>query len=251
MKKLRTWIALAILGAVAASPTPAAAQASRTGPTFMIGGSTSPVILPDVAYDTLHDRYLVVQGNGSSRDSCSTRWGNRFGLPVRAWRRRVRPEPHAWRSAPMSTAAPAAIWSRGIESVGLDRPGLGQDSFRTTAGPHRRHRDRARSRRCRDGLELDHGRGHRLFDRAAKNSSSTWMGGYFTTQDIRFTRVNTAGTVLQFRVGHHRRRGLGARSVGRLQPASGRVLHHLCRLPRCRPLRLRERPAHQGGHGRS
>ena len=37
----------------------------------------------------------------------------------------------------------------------------------------------------------------------------TWMGGYFTSQDIRFTRVNTAGTVLQTPVAITGGAGLG------------------------------------------
>jgi hypothetical protein len=46
------------------SSAPAAAQAARFGPTFTLGGTTSPVILPDVAHDYVHNRWLQVAGNG-------------------------------------------------------------------------------------------------------------------------------------------------------------------------------------------
>ena len=83
MKLLRSWTALAALVALATTPLPAAAQAARTGPTFRIGGSTSPVILPDVAYDPLHDRYLVVQGNGFIEGQLLDANGNRLNaFPV-------------------------------------------------------------------------------------------------------------------------------------------------------------------------
>ncbi len=52
MKNLRIWIALAILGAADGAHPPLPPRKLREpGQHFMIGGSTSPVILPDVAYD--------------------------------------------------------------------------------------------------------------------------------------------------------------------------------------------------------
>jgi hypothetical protein len=38
------------------------AQATRSGPTFSLGGTTSPVEQPDVAYDSVNNRYLQVAG---------------------------------------------------------------------------------------------------------------------------------------------------------------------------------------------
>jgi hypothetical protein len=58
------WSALIALFTVTAVPSAAHAQATRSGPTFRIGGTTSPIILPDVAYDPMRERYLVVSGNG-------------------------------------------------------------------------------------------------------------------------------------------------------------------------------------------
>lgn len=46
------------------SAPPAQAQASRLGPTFNLGGTTAPVILPDVAHDPVNNRWLQVAGNG-------------------------------------------------------------------------------------------------------------------------------------------------------------------------------------------
>lgn len=45
-------------------PAPASAQAARSGPTFNLGGTTAPVILPDVAHDPVNNRWLEVAGNG-------------------------------------------------------------------------------------------------------------------------------------------------------------------------------------------
>ncbi len=46
------------------APAPAAAQASRLGPTFNLGGTTNPALLPDVAHDPVNNRWLQVSGNG-------------------------------------------------------------------------------------------------------------------------------------------------------------------------------------------
>src|SRR5262245_19657803 len=44
------------------SPLPCAAQATRTGLTFFVGGS-GIIRFPDVAHDTINDRYLEVHSN--------------------------------------------------------------------------------------------------------------------------------------------------------------------------------------------
>lgn len=46
------------------APAPASAQAARSSPTFRLGGTTAPVILPDVAHDPVNNRWLQVAGNG-------------------------------------------------------------------------------------------------------------------------------------------------------------------------------------------
>ena len=198
MTKLRTWIALAILGAVAASPTPAAAQATRSGPTFMIGGSTSPVITPDVAYDTTRDRYLVVQGNGFIEGQLLDALGNRLAaFPVTAGflaggyaqTPRVAYSPDvnggaggylvAWHESvgqiaqvrgKIISADGAALTGDFVIALEAGVPGSGSNWTM--------------------GAAIAYAVGSKEF-------LVTWMGGYFTTQDIRFTRVNNAGTVLQ------------------------------------------------------
>lgn len=46
------------------TPVSASAQAARAGGTFSLGGTTAPVILPDVAHDPVNNRWLQVAGNG-------------------------------------------------------------------------------------------------------------------------------------------------------------------------------------------
>jgi hypothetical protein len=53
-----------VLVAATFAPERAQAQASRLGPTFSLGGSTSPVTDPDVAYDSVNNRYLQVADGG-------------------------------------------------------------------------------------------------------------------------------------------------------------------------------------------
>src|SRR3954470_7819208 len=54
----------ALLVCLAAFLTPVLAfgQAARLGPTFSLGGTTSPVDAPDVAHDPVHNQYLQVAG---------------------------------------------------------------------------------------------------------------------------------------------------------------------------------------------
>lgn len=60
---VRRRIACAVLGAtVVCMPALAGAQAFRSGPTFSLGGTTSPVELPDIAYDSTNNQYLQVAG---------------------------------------------------------------------------------------------------------------------------------------------------------------------------------------------
>ena len=56
--------ALVVLAQLIA-PHPAAAQASREGPSFAAAGGWGTVRLPDVAYDAYHGVYLTVSGNNA------------------------------------------------------------------------------------------------------------------------------------------------------------------------------------------
>ena len=193
MKISRTWIALAALLAAAAMPNPAAAQAARTGPTFRIGGTTSPVILPDVAYDSLHDRYLVVSGNGFIEGHLLDAHGNRlvaFGMGGgNSQTPRVAFSPH------MNGGAGGYLvtWHQGVgqiaqvygQLISTDGTALSGNIVIAleAAGP-------GTGSNWTMGAAVAYSTGSREF-------LVTWMGGYFTSQDIRFTRVNTAGAVLQ------------------------------------------------------
>jgi hypothetical protein len=56
----RTWVVCCL--AVLFLPSLAHAQATRLGPSFNLGGTTSPVDQPDVAHDSVHNLYLQVAG---------------------------------------------------------------------------------------------------------------------------------------------------------------------------------------------
>lgn len=53
----------AALATAVSMPTSASAQGFRSGPTFFIGGTTAPVLLPDVAYDSVNNQWLQVAGS--------------------------------------------------------------------------------------------------------------------------------------------------------------------------------------------
>ena len=198
MKISRTWIALAALLAMAAMPNPAAAQAARTGPTFRIGGTTSPVILPDVAYDSLHDRYLVVSGNGFIEGHLLDANGNRlnaFPVAMGFLAGGHSQTPRVAFSADMNggNGGYLVTWHESVGSIAQVRGKLlshdggaltGDIVIALEAGA--------------PGTGSNWTMGAAVaYSTASHEFLVTWMGGYFTSQDIRFTRVNTAGTVLQ------------------------------------------------------
>ena len=198
MKISRTWIALAALLAAAAMPNPAAAQAARTGPTFRIGGTTSPVILPDVAYDSLHDRYLVVSGNGFIEGHLLDANGNRlnvFPVAMGFLAGGYSQTPRVAFSADMNggNGGYLVTWHESVGSIAQVRGKLlshdggaltGDIVIALEAGA--------------PGTGSNWTMGAAVaYSTASHEFLVTWMGGYFTSQDIRFTRVNTAGTVLQ------------------------------------------------------
>src|SRR4051812_33298300 len=60
----RRWsFSAALIAAIVAAPQMVSAQAFRVGSTLNFGGTTAPVISPDIAYDSRNDRYLQVAGN--------------------------------------------------------------------------------------------------------------------------------------------------------------------------------------------
>jgi hypothetical protein len=198
MWNARTRIALIVISAAIAIPTVSRAQASRTGPTFMIGGGTSPVILPDVAYDPLTGRYLVVSGNGFIEGQLLGANGAKIaGFVVTAG----------------SLAGGYAQTPRVAYGPGVNGGNGGYlVTWHETVGPVAQVRGKLINA---DGNALTGeiviateagapGTGSNWTMGAAVAYSTgsheflvAWMGGYFSTQDIRFNRVNTAGQVLQ------------------------------------------------------
>ncbi|HET7219361.1 MAG TPA: hypothetical protein VFJ02_14990 [Vicinamibacterales bacterium] len=192
----RTWIALILL--VISSPALGYAQASRAGATFMIGGSTSPVILPDVAHDPVNDRYLVVSGNGFIEGQLLNSSGARIGAFVVA----------QGSLAGGYAQTPRVAWGAGVNN------GAGGFlvTWHETVGPIAQVRGKLLAANgtpltgdiviATEAGAAGTGSNWTMGAAVAYSTTShefliTWMGGYFTTQDIRFNRVNTAGQVLQ------------------------------------------------------
>jgi hypothetical protein len=191
------WTALIVLSALAVIPSVAHAQAARSGPTFRIGGSTSPVILPDVAYDPMRDRYLVVSGNGFIE-----------GQLLKSNGVRVQNFPVTMGSLAGGYAqTPRVEWSSDLNSGN----GGYLVTWHESVGPIAQVRGKFISP---EGVALSGdfviateaataGGSHWIMGAAIAYSTAsreflvTWMGGYGSTQDIRFTRINVQGQLLQ------------------------------------------------------
>ena len=194
MKLLRSWTALAALVASATTPVPAAAQAARTGPMFIVSTPGTLVLLPDVAYDHVHDRYLVVSEvahvaidiqvlNGSGNVLASNRVRH---SPANAQNPRVAFSPDVNNGAggylvtwhETVNGSTAHIWGRLVSADGAlltSELGIGVD---------------AGSSNWSMGPAIS-------YSTASREFLVAWMAGYGGANDIRFTRVNTAGAVLQ------------------------------------------------------
>jgi hypothetical protein len=192
---LALWTALTALSAALAAPLPALAQVARSGPTFHIGGSTAPVMLPDVAFDPIHDRYLLVTGNGFIEAQLLNATGNRIAaVPIHvpgvySQTPRVAFSPHinngqggylvTWHE----TLGPfTQVWGKILSHDGTALTGLiviSPEGVAAGAGSH-----------WLAGAAI-------AYSTQSREFLVTYMGGYQTTQDIRFNRVNIAGQVLQ------------------------------------------------------
>jgi hypothetical protein len=164
----------------------------------MIGGSTSPVILPDVAYDNIHDRYLVVQGNGFIEGQLLNANGtklNTFPVALGFLVGGHAQTPRVAFSAHMNggNGGYLVTWHESVGQVAQVR------------GKLLSHDGGALTGEFVIALEAGApGTGSNWTMGAAVAYSTmsgeflvAWMGGYFTSQDIRYTRVNNAGQVLQ------------------------------------------------------
>jgi hypothetical protein len=193
----KNWIASLIL-LIAASPAISFAQASRSGPTFALGGGTSPVMLPDVAHDPVNDRYLVVFGNGYIEGHVLNSAGGRISAFVVA--EGVRVGGYA--------QTPRVAWGAGInggnggylvtwhESVGQIAQVRGK--ILAADGTLLTPDIVIATEAAAPGTGSNWTMGAAVaYSTASQEFLVTWMGGYLTTQDIRFNRVSIGGQVLQ------------------------------------------------------
>lgn len=192
------WLALIVVSAAIAAPRVAAAQASRTGPTFAIGGTTSPVILPDVAYDSLHSRYLVVSGNGFIEGHLLDANGarlNRIVVTAGSLAGGYAQTPRAAFSPDLNNGAGGYLvtWHETVGSIAQVRGKL------LTADGGALTGDIVIATEATAGGTGSHWvMGAAIaYSTASREFLVTWMGGYFTVQDIRFNRINLSGALLQ------------------------------------------------------
>jgi hypothetical protein len=194
------WGATAVLVSLLAHPTPSTAQASRTGPTFVISAPPNVVsALPDSAYDYRHDRYFVVSevGHVAIHGTLLDAAGNPLaGLVVRqsgiyAQNPRVAFGPHVNNGAggylvtwhENLTEGVAQVWGRLISADGAaisDNIAIGTD---TTGAP-------GTSSNWLMGAAVS-------YSTVSHEFLVAWMAGYTAANDIRFMRLNAAGALLQ------------------------------------------------------
>jgi hypothetical protein len=194
MSTLRTSIALAMLSAIMAAPAPVSAQASRTGNTFRIGGTTSPVILPDVAYDPLHNRYLVVSGNGFIEGQLLDANGTKLtAFPIAGGVYSQTPRVAFGADVNGGAGGYLVTWHESVGPVAQVRGRLISTDGNALTGdiiiaPEATVAGTGSNWTM--GAAVAYSTGSREF-------LVTWMGGYLTTQDIRFNRISATGVVLQ------------------------------------------------------
>src|SRR4051794_40776843 len=180
---------------LAALFTPALAhgQAARLGPTFSLGGTTSPVDAPDVAHDPVHNQYLQVAG----KVFIEAHLVNSGGAVVTAFR--------------VNTTGEYAQTPRVAFSPDIPGGGGYLVTWHSTLGPFTRVRGRlfrfdglaltndfdistsavsaATSTNWTMGTGLAYATGSREFLVA-------WMGNYTTTNDVFYQRVSPAAVLL-------------------------------------------------------
>ncbi len=194
-RTLRVFVAMFLWTVSAAS-----AQAVRSGKTFSMGG-TPAVITPDAAYDPVHDRYFVVHGHGFIEGLLTGADGQVIGRVTvnasrNAWPGEYAQTPRVVFSPDVNNGAGGYLvtWHESITGVlaqararllSADATPLGPDFIVSTeaTGP-------GKSTNWMMGAAVAYASGSKEFLVA-------WMGSYSTTNDIRFTRVNLSGTVLQ------------------------------------------------------
>jgi len=199
MMNLRS-AAASVLALVLLSPLPCAAQATRAGATFMIGGSTSPVMFPDVARDTINDRFLVVQGNGFIEGQLLDANGAKIGaFTVNASRGvggQTAQTPRVVFCPDLNGGA-GGYFVTWHEIFGSSFSRVHGRLFNAAGGPLTGDLELS-PEVVAGGLTTNWGMGAAIaYSTVSKEFIVTWMGFYTTLNDIHFTRVNLAGAVLQ------------------------------------------------------
>ncbi len=196
MRNARTWFALTIVAAALAAPVPAFAQASRSGPTFRIGGATSPVILPDVAFDPINSRYLVVSGNGFIEGQLLDSAGTRIAsFPVVQTPGGYSQNPRVLFSRDVNNGAGGYLvtWHESVGPVAQVRGKIFSHDGVPITGDIIIAGEASTA-----GTGSNWTMGAAIaYSTQSREFLVAYMGGYLSTQDIRFNRVNLIGQVLQ------------------------------------------------------
>lgn len=182
-------LGLTMTVAVLALPHRASAQAARLGPTFSLGGTAPTISDPDVAHDSVTNRYLKVSG----KSFIEAHLLNAAGTPIAAFRVNATGEyaqtPRVAYSPDVAGGAYLVTWHASIGNFTRVRGRL----FRGDGVPLTADFDisdgtsGATSSNWTMGAAVAYASGSKEFLVA-------WMGNYGWTNDIFFRRVNTAGT---------------------------------------------------------
>ena len=201
MNKCRSVATGCVLLALSVAPLPCFAQAARSGKTFNIGGSTL-IRFPDVAHDTINDGYLVVNGTGFIEGQLL----NAAGVKVGGF------TVNASRGLPGQDAqCPRVVFSADLNG---GAGGYLVTWHETFGGAFSQVRGRMFSTAgtpltgdlvltpeigaLAKGLTSNWGMGAAIaYSTTSREFLVTWMGGYTTTNDVKFTRLGLAGNLLQ------------------------------------------------------
>jgi hypothetical protein len=188
---MRTWV---LFISALVLPTLAQAQASRSGPTYSLGGTTAPVERPDIAHDYVNNRYLQVAGKGFIQGHLLNAAGVRLsefrinGLPEYAQNPRVAFAQDipgggylvTWHAV-LDPGPYARVRGRIFDANGTPLTGDFDISVNAV--------NVATSSCWLDGADVAYSTGSQEF-------LVTWSGFFFSSRDIFFQRVSANGALL-------------------------------------------------------